>query len=103
MLRNRIFIVLLSLALAAPAALAASGRKITHRTMPAYPSTARQFHIAGVVKLEVTVSADGNVEHAKVVAGHPMLTQAAVSAVTQWKYEPGQESVESVEVSFNNN
>jgi protein TonB len=67
---------------------------------PIYPSTARQYQISGVVKLEVKVAADGSVHGTKVLAGHPMLTSSAVDAVSHWKFEPGPESVESVEVNF---
>ena len=42
----------------------------------------------GVVILEATVTAEGAVDKVKVISGPPMLTAAAVEALTHWKYEP---------------
>lgn len=102
-LRHKLSLLVLFAALACSALYAESSRKVVHRVAPAYPATARQFHVSGVVKLLVTVAADGSVREPRVLGGHPMLTGAAVSAVSQWKYEPGTETVETVEVAFNAN
>ena len=43
----------------------------------------------------------GAVENLRVVAGHPLLIQAAIEAVKQWRYEPQPEAVTtSVTVNF---
>ena len=42
----------------------------------------------GTVTLNATIGADGNIKKVKVVSGHPMLTNAAVEAVKQWRYRP---------------
>lgn len=76
-------------------------RKVLKKVAPVYPQIARQYQISGAVKLEVTVAADGIVRNTKVVAGHPLLTSAAVAAVSQWRYEAGPEDVEIVIVNFN--
>jgi TonB family protein len=55
---------------------------------PEYPSVARQFHAEGNVVVSATVGTDGHVKNAKAVSGNPMLRDAAVSAVRQWKYKP---------------
>ncbi len=38
--------------------------------------------------VEATVTADGTVDKVKVISGPPLLTDAAVEAVSHWKYEP---------------
>jgi len=62
--------------------------KEIHVEQPTYPPAAKQARIEGVVVVEATVTAEGNVEKVKVVSGPPALTQAAVDAVSRWKYEP---------------
>ena len=41
-----------------------------------------------VVVVEATVTKDGTVEQVKVISGPPLLTDAAVQAISHWKYEP---------------
>ena len=41
-----------------------------------------------MVILEVTIGADGSVTDAKVLRSIPMLDEAALEAVRQWRYEP---------------
>jgi len=62
-------------------------RKITD-VKPVYPDIARQARIQGIVILEAVVGVDGSVQTARVLRPAPMLDQAALEAVTQWKYEP---------------
>lgn len=58
------------------------------RVEPKYPVLARQTHISGTVIIEAVLDESGNVVEMKVVSGHPLLLQAALDAVRQWKYEP---------------
>ena len=60
--------------------------QVVKQSPPAYPTMARQMRIAGVVSLEVVVSAEGKVERVKIVDGHPLLNDAAASAVKNWGY-----------------
>jgi TonB family protein len=55
---------------------------------PVYPEPARQAQVQGTVILEVEVSKEGAVDTVKVISGHPLLIQAAVDAVKQWRYRP---------------
>src|SRR5436190_12261242 len=55
---------------------------------PKYPPEARRARVEGVVILEATVTAEGTVDKVKVISGPPILTGAAVEALTHWKYEP---------------
>jgi TonB family protein len=62
--------------------------KLIKRVEPIYPETARQARVSGVVVLEVQVDEEGNVASVKVLRGHPLLDQAAIDAVKQWRYKP---------------
>jgi len=55
---------------------------------PAYPQLARQARISGVVVLEAEINKEGSIENLKVITGHPLLIQAAIAAVKQWRYKP---------------
>jgi TonB family protein len=55
---------------------------------PAYPAAARSAHIEGEVTVNALVGKDGNVLHATVVSGPPLLREAALKAVEQWQYRP---------------
>jgi protein TonB len=63
-------------------------RKAIQNPTPAYPAFARQLNLSGTVKIKVVVSPDGQVKHVEVLGGHPLLVNAAVEAVKQWKYAP---------------
>lgn len=54
---------------------------------PAYPIEAVREGIEGTVKLDVTVSLDGEVKSVRVISGPAMLTAAAVNAVRAWRYQ----------------
>ena len=79
----------------------------TYSVDPVYPPLAQQARIAGTVIVDAVIDEHGNVVQARVVNGHPLLIEAALRAVRQWKYEPtslnGQPvSVElQVQVHFN--
>ncbi|MGA7078935.1 MAG: TonB family protein [Terriglobales bacterium] len=78
-----------------------SRRRVVLRTAPAYPALARSMALTGVVRVEVVVSPDGSAKTVGVKGGHPVLTQAVVNAVHNWKWEPAaHESRELVEVKF---
>jgi len=63
-------------------------RKPKTRVMPTYPDIARRMSITGTVRLAVVVSPNGNVKSSKAVGGHPVLVNAALDAIKQWKFEP---------------
>jgi protein TonB len=62
-------------------------RKIVD-VQPAYPPIAIAARKEGVVILEATLDARGNVESVRVLRPDPLLEQAAIDAVRQWKYTP---------------
>ena len=55
---------------------------------PVYPPEAQVARVAGVVILEVRISPEGIVEDTHVLRSIPMLDQAAVDAVMQWRFRP---------------
>jgi len=61
---------------------------VIRRIEPQYPQMAKIAHIQGDVILQATISKQGNIENLRGVSGHPILVQAAVDAVRQWKYKP---------------
>jgi len=71
---------------------------LVHKVQPSYPPLARQARIQGVVVLQALIGKDGNIQNLHVVSGHPMLTNAALEAVKEWKYKPYFLNGEPVEV-----
>ena len=63
---------------------------LIHRVEPEYPEEARLGGIQGPVVLEVHIRPDGTVEQLKVVSGSPVLADAAMTAVKQWRFKPRQ-------------
>ena len=55
---------------------------------PVYPEIARTARVQGVVIVEAVISTTGNVIEARVLRSVPLLDQAALDAVRQWKYTP---------------
>ena len=60
------------------------------RVPPQYPLRARQRRIQGWVKLEFTITREGNVKDIRVVESHPpkIFDQAAKRAIARWKFKP---------------
>lgn len=82
--------------------------QVIDRTMPIYPSIARTRGLFGVVRLEASVDARGNVKGVKVLSGDGTLALSASQAVAFWKYKPATingkpvASTATIEVDFNN-
>ncbi len=71
---------------------------LVRQVKPPYPPLARQARIQGAVILEAIISRQGKVDQLRVISGHPLLVQAALDAVRQWKYRPTIRNGKSVEV-----
>jgi len=67
---------------------ALSGTRLIHRVLPEYPAQARVQNIQGPVVLDVQIGGSGEVANVDVVSGDPLLADAAVQAVKQWRYKP---------------
>ena len=78
-----------------------SRRQVVVKVAPEYPEAAKRMRLGGTVKVVALVGPDGKVKRVHTVGGSPLLVQAAERAVAQWKYAPGNESEESVELHFN--
>jgi protein TonB len=64
------------------------GAKLIFSPHPVYPPIAKTVRSQGVVKMEAIIAADGSIRNLKVVSGPPLLVEAAMSAVRQWRYNP---------------
>lgn len=59
-----------------------------YKVPPEYPREARKKGVSGTVRLHVIVAQDGSIKQLEVISGHPLLQQAALDAVQQWRYQP---------------
>jgi TonB family protein len=108
-MKNRLAValfVLLSILLFAPSRSSAQEssdpvRRILTRVAPQYPNLARSMNIKGSVRAVATVAPNGTVKSVEVKGGHPVLAEAAQTALRQWKFEPGtRETYEIIEIRF---
>ena len=72
--------------------------KLINKVQPVYPPLAKQARIQGTVRLQAIIAKDGSVVELQVLSGHPLLQQAALDAVRQWRYQPTLLNGEPVEV-----
>ena len=75
-------------------------RKIVRQNPPTYPELAKRMNVVGTVKVLAVVAADGEVKSVEPVGGSPLLIKAAQDAVAKWKFAPGSESREIIELHF---
>ncbi len=75
--------------------------KLIHKEPPKYPEIAVRAKVSGVVIVEATIAKDGSVKDAKIIKSIPLLDQAALDAVKQWRYTPTLLNGVPVEVLFN--
>jgi protein TonB len=62
--------------------------KLMARIQPVYPVLAVQTRTQGNVILHAIIGKEGDVSELQVVSGHPLLVEAALGAVRQWRYRP---------------
>ena len=55
---------------------------------PAYPEIARNARKDGIVILEAVIGEDGSVREVRLLRSIPLLDQAAIDAVRQWRFTP---------------
>jgi periplasmic protein TonB len=65
---------------------------------PQYPPEAGRARLEGTVVLMAVIDKDGSVKDVRVESGLPILAQAAIDAVKQWRYKPYLVDGEPVEV-----
>ena len=78
----------------------AAERKVVTRVEPEYPDTLKRLYIGGVVRVEIVVGSNGNVQTAELLGGNPILGQSAMKAIKQWKYESGSKEKLIVQMEF---
>jgi protein TonB len=71
---------------------------LVYDVAPKYPPEAGRARIEGTVLLLAVIGKDGTVEDVRVEKGLPVLAQAAIEAVKQWRYRPYLLNGEPVEV-----
>jgi len=67
---------------------AQEGRKLLTNPAPPYPEMAKNFHVTGVVKVQVVVATDGRIKSVQVIGGHPLLVDVVKETLKSWKYAP---------------
>ena len=61
---------------------------LIRKVEPVYPREALTQRLGGTVTLTASIAEDGTVREIKVLSGQPLLAEAAVAAVRQWRYSP---------------
>ena len=72
---------------------------LIHDVAPTYPPAAGRARVEGTVVLLAVIGKDGSVQDVQVESGLPLLAQAAIDAVKQWRYKPYLLNGEPVEVA----
>lgn len=62
--------------------------RLVEQPRPVYPQQAKDQKIQGTVHILVIIGRDGRILKLEVLSGDPILAQAAVEAVRQWRYQP---------------
>jgi len=75
-----------------------SEAQLLHRVEPVYPHMAVLANMQGEVKLHALIAKDGTIQSLSVSSGSPILAQAALDAVRQWRYRPYLLNGQAVEV-----
>jgi TonB family protein len=65
-----------------------SGGTLERSVKPVYPPEALALGLEGSVVLYAVIDEDGRVRELKAISGDPVLSRAAIDAVSQWRYRP---------------
>jgi TonB family protein len=72
---------------------------LVRQVTPIYPIEAKAGRIQGTVSFTAIISTDGHIASLQLMSGHPLLVEAARSAVMQWVYKPTLLNDELMEVA----
>lgn len=72
----------------APISAGVAEGMLVQRVAPVYPQIAKLSRVSGTVTVGATITKAGTVTNVRALAGPPMLRQAAVDAVKNWRYRP---------------
>jgi TonB family protein len=79
-------------------------RKVKSKVAPTYPELAKRMNVTGRAKVEVIIAPDGKVKSTRALGGHPLLVQACLDAVKEWKFVAApEETTQVVECEFSGN
>jgi TonB family protein len=73
-------------------------KRIISSPHPTYPALAQRAGVQGIVRLQVRVTKNGTLEVQKLLEGEPVLADAAICAVKQWRAKPAWINGKQVEV-----
>ena len=71
---------------------------LVSKVNPEYPELAKRARVQGGVQFEAVIGKDGSIQNLRLISGPPLLVQAAIQAVQQWKYKPTLLNGSAVEV-----
>jgi protein TonB len=63
-------------------------RNLISNPAPKYPALAQAARVQDYVMLQATIDKAGTIVDLKILRGHPLLNEAALEAVKQWRYQP---------------
>lgn len=82
---------------------ASGGRALISRVEPDL-NVLKGVQAGGVVRVEALVGADGTVKTTRLLEGNPVLGQASLTAIRQWKYAPAaDDEIVTVKIEFDRN
>lgn len=73
---------------AAPVGGKVQEARLVKSVAPVYPSAAKLARVSGDVTMDAVIDSSGNVTDVRVILGPPLLQDAAIDALREWKYEP---------------
>jgi TonB family protein len=80
---------------------AQESRKVLSNPAPTYPEVARKIRLAGTVKVQIVIGADGRIKEQNFIGGHPVLVSSVEEALKNWKYAPASgETTKQLEFNF---
>ena len=74
--------------------------EIIKKVLPKYPPIAQRAGIEGMVVVDFIVDEKGLPTQIKILKGHPMLDEAAINAVKQYRFSPGMQRDKPVKVKW---
>ena len=64
--------------------------KVVKKVLPAYPEVLKRMGVGGVVRVKVTIGADGSVKDVEARGGNAIFADAVAGSVRNWKYAAGE-------------
>ena len=64
---------------------------LIHLVAPVYPYLAVDARLQGKTVASIAVTKEGKVSQVTIVSGHPIFAKAVISALGEWRFDPGNE------------